>query len=124
MMVSMLRSKIHRARVTRTDLNYAGSLTLDPILIEASGMLVHEQVHVLNVNTGARFETYVIEGRRGAGEVCLNGAAARLGEPDDILIVITYALMDIEDAKKHKPCVVHVDADNRVVRVDSSPLAF
>lgn len=115
MMISMFKSKIHRATVTEADLNYAGSLTLDPDLIEAADMLVNERVHVLNINTGARFETYIIEGERGSGVVCLNGAAARLGEPGDLIIVITYAMMDAEQAKTHKPKVVHVDSSNRIV---------
>ena len=115
MMLCMLRSKIHRATVTRTALNYAGSLTLDPILIEEAGVLVNELVHVLNVNNGERFETYVIEGERGSGDVCLNGAAARLGEPGDLVIIVTYAYMDLEEARVHVPKVVHVDVQNNVV---------
>jgi aspartate 1-decarboxylase len=120
MMITMLKSKVHRATVTMADLNYAGSLTLDPLLIEAAGFMLHEQVHVLNINTGARFVTYVIPGERGGGTVCLNGAAARLGQPGDLIIAITYAQMTPEEAAKHKPTVVHVDAQNRIVRVDSS----
>ena len=116
MQVCMLRSKIHRATVTRTDLNYEGSLTLDPVLINEAGMLVNELVHVLNVNNGERFETYVIEGAPGTGEVCLNGAAARLGEPGDLIIIITYAYMELEDAQHYKPKVVHVDAANLITR--------
>lgn len=119
MLVTMFKSKIHRAKITETSLHYAGSLTLDPDLIEAAGMLVSERVQVLNINTGDRFETYIIEGKRGSGQVCLNGAAARLGEPGDLIIALTYATMDLEEAKDHKPTVVHVDENNNVLRVDS-----
>jgi len=119
MTVTMLKSKIHRATVTNANLNYAGSLTLDPLLLEAADMLVNERVQVLNINTGARFETYIIAGERSSGTVCLNGAAARLGHPGDLIIAITYAQMDLEEARNHAPKVVHVDAKNRVIRVDS-----
>lgn len=118
MMVTMFKSKIHRAAITMADLNYAGSLTLDPLLMEAAGMLCHERVQVLNINTGDRFETYIIEGERGSGTVCLNGAAARLGQPGDLIIALTYATMDVEVARNHVPKIVHVDEQNRVVRVD------
>lgn len=114
MLITMMKSKIHRATVTEADLNYRGSLTLDPDLIEAAQMLPYEQVHVLNINTGARFVTYVIEGRRGSGTVCLNGAAARLGQPGDLIIAITYAQMDAKEAARHQPVAVHVDAHNRI----------
>jgi aspartate 1-decarboxylase len=117
MMITMLKSKVHRATVTMADLNYAGSLTLDPLLIEAAGFMLHEQVHVLNINTGARFVTYVIPGERSSGTVCLNGAAARLGQPGDLIIAITYAQMTPEEAAKHKPTVVHVDGQNRITSV-------
>jgi len=117
MLVHMLKSKVHRATITETCLAYEGSLTLDPVLMEAAGMLVYEQVQVLNINTGARFETYLIEGERGGGAVCLNGAAARLGEPGDLCIVLTYADMDAETAKAYRPKIVHVDGKNRIERV-------
>jgi len=118
MMLNMFKSKIHRATVTDANLNYPGSLTLDPLLIEAADMIVHERIQVLNINTGARFETYIIEGERGSGAVCLNGAAARLGEPGDLIIALTYAWMDAEEARTHTPKVVHVDEKNHIVRVD------
>lgn len=118
MFVTMFKSKIHRATVTQADLDYAGSLTLDPELIEAAGMLLHEQVHVLNINTGDRFTTYIIEGERGSGVVCLNGAAARLGQPGDLIIALTYAQMDAEEAKAFKPTVVHVDGANHITSVE------
>ncbi|MBW7866177.1 MAG: aspartate 1-decarboxylase [Candidatus Hydrogenedens sp.] len=117
MMLTMFKSKVHRATVTQADLNYTGSLTLDPLLIEAAGMLVHEQVHVLNINTGARFTTYIIEGGRGSGVVCLNGAAARLGAPGDLIIALTYAEMTPEEARTHEPVVVHVDKNNHITEV-------
>lgn len=118
MMLCMLKSKIHRATVTEANLNYVGSLTLDADLIEAAGMLIHEKISVLNINTGARFETYIIEGERGSGMVCLNGAAARLGQPGDLIIALTYAWMDAAEAAAYKPIVVHVDNENRVTSVE------
>ena len=120
MLVMMMKCKIHRATVTESNLNYAGSLTLDPLLIEAAGLFVNERIQVVNINTGDRFETYVISGERGKGAVCLNGAAARLGHPGDLIIAIAYASMTPEEAKAHVPRIVHVDAHNRVVRVDAS----
>lgn len=121
MLVTMLKSKIHRATVTQADLQYAGSLTLDPDLVDAANMLPFERVQVLNLNNGARFETYIILGERGSGIVCLNGPAARLGAPGDIIIALTYVQLDWEEAKNHKPKVVHVDGHNRIRAVDSSP---
>ncbi len=120
MLLTMLKSKIHRATITEADLHYAGSLTLDPLLMEAGKLLVNERVQVVNINTGDRFETYIIPGERGSGTVCLNGAAARLGQPGDLIIAITYAVMDEREARSHVPTIVHVDANNRVVCVDSS----
>ncbi|MCC6698736.1 MAG: aspartate 1-decarboxylase [Candidatus Hydrogenedentes bacterium] len=119
MMLTMLKSKIHRATVTEADLNYVGSLTLDPDLIEAADMLIHEKVQVLNLNNGARFETYIIEGERGSGIVCLNGPAARQGQVGDIIIALTYALVDAEEAKTWVAKNVHVDANNRIVAIDA-----
>lgn len=123
MLLTMLKSKIHRATVTQADLNYVGSLTLDPELMEAADILVHEKVQVLNVNTGARFETYAIEGKRGSGVCCLNGPAARQGQPGDIVIVLTYAQMDRTEATKHMPKNVHVDAKNRITEIVTKPEA-
>ncbi len=120
MMVNMLKSKIHRAKVTETELDYAGSLTLDPDLMAAADMLPNERVQVLNMNTGARFETYLIPGERGSGTVCLNGPAARLAQVGDIIIALTYVMMDVEEARSHSAKVVHVDADNNIVRVDDN----
>ena len=123
MLLTMMKSKIHRATVTQADLNYVGSLTLDPDLMDAADIVVHEKVQVLNVNTGARFETYAIEGARGSGVCCLNGPAARQGQPGDIVIVVTYAQMDRAKAKAHRPKNVHVDAKNRITEVVTTPEA-
>ena len=116
-MRTMLKSKIHRATVTGADVHYEGSITLDPLLMEAANILPFEQVHVLDVDNGARLVTYAIEGARGAGEVILNGAAARLVEPGNIVIVITYEDVAEEDVNSHQPSLVYVDGDNRVARI-------
>ena len=118
MMLTMLKSKIHRATVTEADLHYVGSLTLDPLLMEAAGMLAFERVQVLNLSNGQRFETYIIEGERGSGVVCLNGPAARLGERGDLIIALTYVQMSPEEAKGHVPTTVHVDESNAITHVD------
>ena len=110
----VLRSKIHRAVVTESDLNYEGSLTLGPELMRAADFVENERVQVLNLNNAERFETYVIKGE-GPGVVCLNGPAARLGHVGDTIIVLSYAWVDEEEARRHKPVVVHVDGENRVV---------
>lgn len=115
MMITMFKSKIHRATVTEANLNYMGSLTLDVDLLEAAGLRPYEQVHVVNINNGNRFETYVIEGERGSGVVCLNGAAARLGHEGDLVIVIAYAQMTPEEADEFRPVSVHVDANNQIL---------
>jgi aspartate 1-decarboxylase len=107
----MMKSKIHRATITGADLNYVGSITLDPRLMELADIREHEQVHVLDIDNGARFETYAIEG--GPGDVILNGAAARLVHPGDKIIVITYAQYDAEELAGYKPVVVHVDEHNQ-----------
>ena len=116
---TMLKSKIHRATVTGSDLHYVGSITLDPELLEAADLREHEHVHVLDIDNGARFETYTIAGERGSGEVCINGAAARLVHSGDKVIVVSYASYDEEEVSRHAPLVVHVSADNRIVHVDS-----
>ena len=109
----LMKSKIHRATVTDANLNYKGSITLDRDLMDAADLMAHERVQVVNNNNGARFETYVIEGKRGSGIVCLNGAAARLVQPGDMIIVISYAMMNDEEAREHQPRIVMVDAQNR-----------
>lgn len=112
----LLKSKIHRARLTETDLSYEGSLTLDPALMEAADIEPYEKVHVLNVTNGERLTTYAIRGKRESGEVCLNGAAARLGAVGDIVIVLTFAL--VEDGEGDDPRIVHVDEDNTMTTID------
>ena len=110
---TMLKSKIHRATVTEADLNYVGSITIDADLLDAADIRPHEQVHVVNIANGARFETYTIEGPRGSGVICINGAAARLAQPGDLVIVLSYAAYAEEDLDGHQPVVVQVDAHNR-----------
>lgn len=117
MQLRMFKSKIHRATITQADLHYKGSLTLDKDLMEAAGMLPYEEIHVLNINTGARFTTYIIEGERGSGTVCLNGAAARLGAPGDMIIALTYCTMSAEEARVWQPTCVHVDKHNHIIEV-------
>jgi aspartate 1-decarboxylase len=112
----MLKSKIHRATLTGTDLDYEGSIAIDRLLIEAADMLPGEQVHVLNVNSGARLITYIIEAPAGSGTMLLNGPAARLGMPGDKVVVLTYAAYTDEEARKLKPIVVRVDAQNRPLK--------
>ncbi|MEA2252699.1 MAG: aspartate 1-decarboxylase [Solirubrobacteraceae bacterium] len=115
----MLKSKIHRATVTDCDLHYVGSITVDPDLLEAADILEHEQVHVVDVDNGARFETYAIAGERGSGDMKLNGAAARLVHRGDTIIVISYGQYDEVDLERYEPRVVHVRAgDNRIVTID------
>jgi aspartate 1-decarboxylase len=114
---TMMKSKIHRATVTEADLNYVGSVTLDRDLMDAADLLDHEKVQIVDVDNGARLETYVIPGERGSGTVCLNGAAARLVHPGDTVIVISYAEVEDAEARRWDPTVVFVDADNRIVRL-------
>jgi len=113
---TMCKSKIHRATVTGADLNYVGSITIDPVLMEAADLLEYEQVAVVNVNNGARFETYVIPGVPGDGEICLNGAAARLAHPGDKVIVISYAQYDEAEMETYRPVFIFVDEQNRISR--------
>lgn len=115
MMLTMLKGKIHRATVTAACLDYVGSITLDEKLMKAAGFLEYEQVDVLDINNGARFTTYVIRGKAGSGTVCLNGAAARLVMPNDKVIIVAYAGMTPEEAATHRPAVVLVDGNNRIV---------
>ena len=115
---TMLKSKIHRATITGSDLNYVGSITIDPDLLEAADILAHEQVHVVDVDNGARFETYTIAGERGSGVIQVNGAAARLVHSGDTIIVISYADYSREDLETYEPAVVHVDRANRIIQVD------
>ena len=116
----MLKSKIHRATVTDCDLHYVGSITVDPELLEAADILEHEQVDVVDIDNGARFETYTISGERGSGEICVNGAAARLVHTGDTIIVISYADYDEEELAADAPRVVHVNGRNEIVAADAN----
>ena len=120
----MLKSKIHRATVTGCDLHYVGSVTLDADLMRSADLLPGELVHVLDVDNGNRFETYVIEGGPGSGEVGLNGAAARLVHVGDRVIVVSYGVFDESELESHEPRVVHVDERNAIVRVDADPASL
>lgn len=114
MFVQILKSKIHRATVTEARLNYVGSITIDENLIDAANLLPNEKVQIVNNNNGQRFETYVIKGERGSGVVCLNGAAARLVQEGDIVIIMAYAWMSETEARNHQPALVFPDANNRI----------
>jgi aspartate 1-decarboxylase len=114
MQIQVLKSKVHRAVITEAQLNYVGSLTLDEDLMDAANMIEHEKVQIVNVNNGERIETYLIKGKRGSGVVCLNGPAARRGAEGDIIIIITYALMDFEEAKTYKPALVFPKEGNKL----------
>jgi aspartate 1-decarboxylase len=113
MLITMLKSKIHRATITGADLNYVGSITIDSDLMKLADMIPYEKVDVANINNGERFETYVIEGPAGSGVIALNGAAARKGQVGDLLIILSYALFDKAEAAGHAPITVHVDTRNR-----------
>ena len=113
---TMLKSKIHRATVTDANLNYVGSITVDTDLLDAADIRPYEHVHIVNINNGARFETYAIEGSRGSGTICLNGAAARLAQPGDLVIVLSYAQYTEADTRGYEPLVVHVDEANREIQ--------
>src|SRR6201989_423006 len=106
MIIEVLKSKIHRVKVTQAELNYVGSITIDEDLIEAANIIPNEKVQIVNNNNGARFETYVIRGERGSGTVCLNGAAARLAQVGDVVIIMSYAYMEVEEARKLEPVLV------------------
>ena len=114
--IEVLKSKVHRAVITEANLHYVGSLTLDEDLMNAANMIEHEKIQVVNVNTGTRLETYLIKGRRGSGVCCLNGPAARLGAAGDIVIIISYARMEFEEANAFKPWVIFPGADNKLPR--------
>ena len=114
MEIEVLKSKIHRAVITEANLNYVGSLTLDEDLMDAANLIENEKITVVNVNNGQRLETYIIKGKRGSGVCCLNGPAARQGAVGDIVIIISYALMDFEEAKRFKPMIVFPKDGNRL----------
>ncbi|UUM11909.1 aspartate 1-decarboxylase [Clostridiaceae bacterium HFYG-1003] len=117
MLLNMLKGKIHKATVTQAELNYMGSITIDKTLMDAAGIIENEKVQIVNNNNGARLETYVIPGTRDSGIICLNGAAARLVQPGDVVIIICYAQMDEAEARAWKPKVVFVNSDNSIDRI-------
>ena len=119
MLRMMLNSKIHRAVVTEADLNYVGSITIDKNLLDAVGMLPNEKVHIVNNNNGARFETYIISGERGSGVICVNGAAARLVQKGDVVIILSYAYVMNDEAKDHKPTVAIMNENNSIREIIS-----
>ncbi|MCA1009440.1 aspartate 1-decarboxylase [Halobacillus halophilus] len=114
---TMMKSKIHRARVTEANLNYVGSITIDQNILDEVGILPHEKVQIVNNNNGARLETYVISGERGSGVVCLNGAAARLVQPDDIVIIVSYAMVDENELADFKPKIALMNDHNQIVEL-------
>lgn len=115
MHIQLLKSKIHRVKITQAELHYVGSITIDEDLMEASNIIENEKVQIVNVNNGERLETYVIKGERGRGQVCLNGPAARKAQVGDVVIIISYASMDFEEAKSYKPVVIFPDENNRLI---------
>ena len=115
MHIEILKSKIHRVKVTQAELHYVGSITIDEDLMDAANIIAHEKVQVVNINNGERFETYVIKGERASGTICLNGPAARNVQVGDIVIIISYASMEFESAKKHQPISIFTDEQNRLV---------
>ncbi|MBH5317920.1 aspartate 1-decarboxylase [Paenibacillus sp. GSMTC-2017] len=114
---TMMKSKLHRATVTEANLNYVGSITIDEDLMDAADLLENEKVQIVNNNNGARLETYVITGERGSGVICLNGAAARLVQPGDQVIIISYSMLTNEEAKTHKPIITILDNNNKPVKL-------
>jgi len=116
MIIEILKSKIHRVRVTQAELNYVGSITIDEDLMDAAQIIANEKVQIVNNNNGARFETYVIKGERGTGTVCLNGATARLVQVGDILIIMSYGSLPVEEAKQYHPILVFPDDNNRLLK--------
>ena len=113
MLIEVCKSKIHRAKITQAELHYVGSITIDEDLMDASNLIENEKVQIVNINNGERLETYVIKGERGSGQICLNGAAARLAQVGDLVIIIGYAQMEFEAAKTFKPALVFPDENNR-----------
>lgn len=115
MNIQVLKSKIHRVKITQAELHYVGSITIDEALMEAANLIEHEKVQIVNVNNGERLETYVIKGERGSGMICMNGPAARKVQVGDVIIIISYAGMDFEEAKSFKPTVIFPDQNNRLI---------
>ncbi|MFA6083322.1 aspartate 1-decarboxylase [Mucilaginibacter sp.] len=116
MIIEVLKSKLHRVKVTQAELNYVGSITIDEDLIEAANIIPNEKVQIVNNNNGARFETYVIKGERGSGTVCLNGATARLAQVGDIVIIMSYAYMEVEEARAYEPILIFPDSNNKLIK--------
>ena len=119
MMLNLFKGKIHRATVTEANLNYVGSITIDEDLMDAAGIVENERVQIVNINNGNRLETYVIKGKRDSGDICLNGAAARLVQPGDKVIIMAYCWLTEEEVKTFKPKVVFVDDDNKIKEISS-----
>lgn len=124
MFLTMMKSKIHRAIVTESNLNYIGSITIDQDILDSVGLLPNEKVQIVNNNNGARFETYIISGERGSKDICLNGAASRLVQPGDVVIIIGYALMTAEEAEQHQPKVAIMNSDNTIAEILHQEEAF
>ncbi|BCS80629.1 aspartate 1-decarboxylase [Anaerocellum diazotrophicum] len=120
MLIEVLKSKIHRATVTEANLNYVGSITIDEELMKAAGIFENEKVQVVNINNGERFETYVIRGEKGSGTICLNGAAARLVQVGDKIIIMAYCLLTMEEYYNYKPKIVFVDDKNKIIRLSDT----
>ena len=116
MQIEVFKSKIHRAKVTEADLNYIGSITIDEDLLDAANMIEGEKVQIVNINNGERLETYIIKGKRGSGEVCLNGPAARRVAVGDLVIIISYGIMDFEEAKSFQPAIVFPNEENNLLK--------
>jgi aspartate 1-decarboxylase len=114
MQIEVLKSKIHRASITEANLNYIGSIAIDEDLMDACNLIENERVHIYNINNGERLDTYVIKGERGSGIISLNGAAARKAHTGDLVIIVSYASVDFEDAKKHKPAIIFPDSNNKL----------
>ena len=123
MIVKALKSKIHRATVTEADLNYVGSISIDQGLMEQANLFPYEQVQVLNITNGNRLETYVIEAPKNSGQICINGAAAHLVNPEDIVIIVSYCDIEHGALKNHKPVVVHVNDNNKIINITSDVLS-
>lgn len=115
-MIQIVKSKIHRVKITQAELNYVGSVTIDEDLMDAANLIANERVQIVNINNGERLETYVIKGERGTGIICLNGPAARKAAIGDIVIIVSYATMDFEEAKTFHPAVIFPDSNNRLIR--------
>jgi aspartate 1-decarboxylase len=116
MIIQVLKSKIHRVKVTQAELNYVGSITIDEDLMDAANIIANEKVQIVNNNNGARFETYVIRGERGSGTICLNGATARLAQVGDIVIIMSYGYMEMDEARQYQPIAIFPDTDNKLIK--------